>query len=74
MATTGSITVFDVVMATVRTFYQHKQEQMRLYFARRRVFRDTVAELSMLSDRTLRDLGIARASIKQLAWETANER
>ena len=40
--------------------------------ARRRVYRQTVAELSVLSDRELTDLGIHRALIRRVAIEAAN--
>lgn len=39
--------------------------------ARRRVYRDTVNELSSLSNRELADLGINRSMIRRLAQEAA---
>lgn len=42
-------------------------EQIREARARRRTFNTTVHELSMLSDRDLSDLGIARANIAEIA-------
>ncbi|WP_347536862.1 DUF1127 domain-containing protein [Roseovarius sp. CAU 1744] len=38
---------------------------------RRKVYRRTYRELSVLPDRSLRDLGIPRSSIKSLAMEAA---
>lgn len=40
-------------------------------YGRYRVYRQTVAELSQLSDRELSDLGLSRAAIKGIAYETA---
>ncbi|MBI1218681.1 MAG: DUF1127 domain-containing protein [Rhodobacteraceae bacterium] len=40
--------------------------------ARRRVYRRTVEELSVLSDRELSDLGIHRSMIARVALEAAN--
>lgn len=39
--------------------------------ARYRVYRETMLELSSLSDRDLRDLGMSRASITAVAYEAA---
>ena len=41
------------------------------YRAKRRVFRETVAELSALSNRELADLGINRAEIRRIALAAA---
>lgn len=41
--------------------------------ARRRVFAQTRDELMALSNRELADLGIARAEIKRIAWESAQD-
>ena len=41
------------------------------YVQQRRVYAQTVAELSALTDRELADLGIARASIEAIAHEAA---
>ena len=38
---------------------------------RRRVYAQTVAELSNLSDRDLADLGLARGNINEIAYEAA---
>lgn len=38
--------------------------------ADRRRYRQTVGELSRLSDRDLSDLGVHRASIRDVAWES----
>ena len=39
--------------------------------AQRRVYRQTLRELSVLSHRELADLGIARAEIGRIAWQSA---
>jgi uncharacterized protein YjiS (DUF1127 family) len=38
---------------------------------KRRMYRATLTELSNLSNRDLNDLGIARSSIRRVAYETA---
>ncbi|WP_259650490.1 DUF1127 domain-containing protein [Roseobacter litoralis] len=44
---------------------------MRRAQAKRRVYRATYHEFSVLTDRDLRDLGIPRSNIKRLAMEAA---
>ncbi|WP_245812235.1 DUF1127 domain-containing protein [Planktotalea frisia] len=44
---------------------------MQKAHAKRRVYRATYHELWVLSDRDLRDLGIPRSNIKNLAMEAA---
>ena len=39
--------------------------------ARRRLYSQTLAELSALTDRDLTDLGLSRANIAELAYEAA---
>lgn len=41
--------------------------------ARRRVMRQTIAELQVLSDRELADLGLRRAEIRRIAYQAAQE-
>ncbi len=48
-------------------------EAARIRHARRRVYRNTFAELAGLSDRDLTDLGLHRSTIRRLAWDTALE-
>lgn len=55
-----------------RTIFHHLADQLGAAMARRRVYRRTVFELRSLSDRELRDLGIARADIRRLAIEAAD--
>lgn len=43
----------------------------RAYAARRRIYNQTMRELSNLSDRDLSDLGISRYAIRDLAAEAA---
>ncbi len=49
------------------------RETFRARMARRRVFNQTYAELSTLSNRDLADLGLARSEIRRVAWQAANE-
>ena len=42
--------------------------------SRRRIYRTTYNELSMLADRELNDLGIARADIRRIASEAAEDK
>ncbi|WP_306456446.1 DUF1127 domain-containing protein [Maliponia aquimaris] len=53
-------------MSSLITAYQTRR-------AKSRVFRQTYAELSTLSDRDLADLGLARSEIRRVAWQAANE-
>ena len=39
--------------------------------AKRKIYRSTLSELEVLSTRDLADLGIARSSIKSIAYEAA---
>ncbi|APX24075.1 MAG: DUF1127 domain-containing protein [Rhodobacteraceae bacterium] len=41
--------------------------------ARRRLFKETVSELSGLSNRELSDLGLSRSMIRRIAWQAAYE-
>ena len=50
---------------------QHFVEGIKAARARRAVYNRTVRELSQLSNRDLADLGIARTSIRALAYEHA---
>lgn len=71
MAITQSDSGLDVVFEASRTFFQQKMDQVRRAQAKRKVYRKTYHELSVLSDRDLSDLGIPRSSIKKLALEAA---
>jgi uncharacterized protein YjiS (DUF1127 family) len=44
---------------------------LKTAFARRRLYSQTLAELSRLTDRELADLGISRLSVAQVAHEAA---
>ncbi|WP_102224155.1 DUF1127 domain-containing protein [Acidimangrovimonas sediminis] len=48
------------------------KSQLDAALARRRVYRTTLNELRALSDRDLADLGMHRASIRQVALQAAN--
>ena len=71
MTVTRSNSGLDVVLDAGRTIIHHKRDQIRQALAKRKVYRVTHAELSALSDRELRDLGIPRSNIKRLAMEAA---
>ena len=71
MATISSRSRLDVVLDAGRTIFQQKQDQMRQALAKRKVYRETLFELSVLTDRDLKDLGIPRSSIKRIAMEAA---
>ncbi|WP_170375908.1 DUF1127 domain-containing protein [Ruegeria profundi] len=71
MAITRSNSALDVVFEAGRTFFHQKLDTIRKAQAKRRVYRETYYELSVLSDRDLIDLGISRSSIKNLALEAA---
>lgn len=71
MAIPRSNSGLDVVFDAVRAFFHQILDHMRKAQARRRVYRTTYHELSVLSDRDLSDLGIPRSNIKRLAKEVA---
>ncbi len=48
-------------------------DELKLKFARYRVYRETLNELSMLSNRELADLGLNRSMIKRMAYQAAYE-
>jgi uncharacterized protein YjiS (DUF1127 family) len=74
MAVTRSNSGLDVVLDAGRTIFHQKRDQMRSALARRKVYRATFFELSALTDRDLKDLGIPRSNIKNLAMEAAYDR
>lgn len=73
MAITGSTNWLDAVLETGRTVFRQTCDQLRRARARRTVYVDTYQELAALSNRDLRDIGIARSNIKRLAWEAAHD-
>ncbi len=48
-------------------------EDAKSRFARRRIYRQTVNELSALSNRDLADLGLHRSMIRRLAKQASDE-
>jgi uncharacterized protein YjiS (DUF1127 family) len=71
MAITRSNSGLDAVLDASRTLFHQKLNEMRQALARRKIYRATHHELSVLSDRDLGDLGIPRSNIKRLAMEAA---
>lgn len=71
MSITRSISGLDVVFEAGRTFFNQKLDYIRKAQAKRRVYRTTYHELSVLTERDLTDLGIPRSDIKRLALEAA---
>lgn len=71
MAMTRSNSGLDVVLDAGRTIFQRKRDQIRHALAKRKVYRATLFELSALTNRDLKDLGIPRSSIKRIAMEAA---
>ena len=47
--------------------------EIRGFFARRRLYRETLRELNTLSNRELADLGLHRSQIKRVAIEAVND-
>ncbi|MBU2981496.1 DUF1127 domain-containing protein [Lentibacter algarum] len=56
-----------------RSLFSHIQGQLRKALARRKSYVSTCNGLGALSDRSLKDLGIPRCSIKNLAKEAADD-
>ena len=71
MAITRSHTGLDVAMDAGFTIFRQKRDQIRQSLAKRKIYSTTLSELSSLSDRNLKDLGIPRSDIKRLAMEAA---
>lgn len=63
-----SSNLFERSLATVAQFLSNSAQR----HAERRMFRETVTELSALSNRELADLGISRSEIGRIAWEAAH--
>lgn len=71
MAITRSSSWLDAVLDVSRLIIHQKWDRFRDAQAKRKVYRDTYHELSMLTERDLADLGIPRSSIRRLALEAA---
>lgn len=56
---------------TLRFTLTHWVADIRAAFAKRAMYNRTFEELNSLSDRELSDLGLVRAQISQIAYETA---
>ena len=67
MASISITTVKPGLTARVEAWIDAKRAQ----YAQYRIYRRTVDELSVLSDRDLIDLGIGRGEIKAIALDTA---
>lgn len=48
-------------------------EAVKTRYARNRIYRQTVSELSTLSNRELADLGLHRSNIRRVAMQAAND-
>ncbi len=48
-------------------------DTLKVKFARYRLYRETLNELSALSNRELADLGLSRSMIRRLAYQAAYE-
>ena len=66
--TAANPTLIERFMATVSTLAAEAAARQ----AKRRVYKTTLNELSVLSNRELADLGIARCEIRRIATEAAN--
>ncbi|MGA9434657.1 MAG: DUF1127 domain-containing protein [Roseobacter sp.] len=71
MAITRSRNGLEVLLDAGRTLFHQERDRTRDALARRKVYRATYHELSMLTDRDLADLGIPRSNIRRLALEAA---
>ena len=57
--------------ASILNRVQHAWDDVKVRYAKWQLFRATRDELMSLSNRELNDLGIARANIHSIAYETA---
>lgn len=71
MAYMNTSSSFAPLMARALNTLGHMTEGAASYMTRRRIYRQTVAELAALSDHELADLGIHRSHIRRIADETA---
>ncbi|WP_281995613.1 DUF1127 domain-containing protein [Ruegeria faecimaris] len=71
MAITRSSSWRDAVLDVSRLIIHQNWDGFRDAQAKRKIYRDTYHELSMLTDRDLADLGIPRNGIQKLALEAA---
>ena len=71
MAITHSRNGLEVLLDAGRTVFHKGRDRIQDALARRKVYRATYYELSMLTDRDLADLGIPRSDIRRLALEAA---
>ena len=71
MAITRSSSWLDAVLDVSRSIIHQKWDRFRDVQAKRKGYRDTYHELSMLTERDLADLGIHRSGIRKLALEAA---
>ena len=71
MAITRSRNGLEVLLDAGRTVFHQGRDRVQDALARRKVYRATYYELSMLTDRDLSDLGIPRSDIRRLALEAA---
>lgn len=71
MAITQSNSGLDVILDAGRTFFHQTRDQMQKAHAKRKIYHATLHELSVLTNRDLRDLGVQRSNIKRLAMEAA---
>lgn len=63
----------EISLDAERTFFQRKYDDLRRSIGRRRAYRITRHALSVQSDRSLKDLGIPRCSIRNLALEASHD-
>ncbi|WP_282022500.1 DUF1127 domain-containing protein [Ruegeria faecimaris] len=71
MAITRSSSWLDAVLDVSRLIIHQNWDGIRDAQAKRKIYRDTYHELSMLTDRDLADLRIPRNGIQKLALEAA---
>lgn len=69
--TTNPASGLGLTLAALVATLRGQASEARSLLARRRVYRQTVRELSALSDRTLSDLGVGRGDIRAVALEAS---
>ncbi len=73
MATTRPNSAFIAILDAIRTHIDLTVDEMKDALAKRKIYHETYAKLSAMSDRNLKDIGISRSGIERTALEAAGD-